>query len=437
MFRAATERELICLLQAQDHELPAGINNNNSNNTKPPKAAATTSTATIPATSLGSAPQLVHTETSSRTAEEASRTQEEEEEDEEEAARRRRRILVDEARSGLLELAFRYLLKGLLPLREKVVTLTGQAWDCSCTEHSSPHCVSCRAQCSSFADGCLMVLERDFVQLLHGELGILLDNRPGVRFLLAGTTLGLLYEGVAPKTGIDEAVLTCLVILTDTQLWARAITLYGTAPKRRPISLRRRRVLDTLSSLPQPNRILEAALNSGSSGSTSFAAAAAAAASANAAVDASGDATAVGMVRQSASTSELGSERLSSSLYKKAPSRASHMDTATTADTIASADYAASANSTHTVFSPRKRPVTIIGGEATEVAVSANAPPSAPNTCDACGGIFEGVQGGENDVVRECACGCVAICYLESLVEAATRRGKRSQDIERDRSQSF
>jgi len=95
-----------------------------------------------------------------------------------------------------LQAAFRYLFTELVRWRGDVEALTGQTWGCDCRASSAAFCDECRQHCSSFADGCLMVLERDFVQLLHGELGVLLDNRPGVQFLLAGCTLGLLYESV-------------------------------------------------------------------------------------------------------------------------------------------------------------------------------------------------------------------------------------------------
>ena len=57
------------------------------------------------------------------------------------------------------------------------------------------------------------MLERDFVQLAHGKRSRVLENRPGVRFVLTGITLALLYESVPEKGGIDELILQVLIIM--------------------------------------------------------------------------------------------------------------------------------------------------------------------------------------------------------------------------------
>jgi hypothetical protein len=48
--------------------------------------------------------------------------------------------------------------------------------------------------------GVIAVLERDFIQLTHGERSYLFE-RSGIQFLLTGITLGILYVSVPQKTG--------------------------------------------------------------------------------------------------------------------------------------------------------------------------------------------------------------------------------------------
>ena len=70
------------------------------------------------------------------------------------------------------------------------------------------------------------MLERDFVQLRHGKGSKLLENRNGIQFLLTGITLGLLYESMPEKTGVDELVLQVLIVMLTPRVWQRAMEQY-------------------------------------------------------------------------------------------------------------------------------------------------------------------------------------------------------------------
>lgn len=111
----------------------------------------------------------------------------------------------------------------------KPQTTPGLEFECDCLKRKTS-CDLCRAPCTNFVEGVLGVLERDFVQLRHGKGSKLLENRNGIQFLLTGITLGLLYESMPEKTGVDELVLQVLIVMLTPRVWQRALEQYGVAP---------------------------------------------------------------------------------------------------------------------------------------------------------------------------------------------------------------
>ena len=103
---------------------------------------------------------------------------------------------------------------------------------CSCLSEAEGSCELCRAMCAEFVLAVISVLERDFVQLLHGNHASLFSDRVGVQFLLGGLTLGLLYESVPEAESVDELVITILTTMLSVPVWKEAVRLYGPAPKR-------------------------------------------------------------------------------------------------------------------------------------------------------------------------------------------------------------
>lgn len=107
---------------------------------------------------------------------------------------------------------------------------TGMKFD-AC--HGCRTCQQCQKITRTFSHGVFSVLERDFVQLIHGHKGSdLLRDRPGVQFLLAGITLGLLYKSILETTGVDRIVAKVLAQMIDMQVWTMALELASPAPAR-------------------------------------------------------------------------------------------------------------------------------------------------------------------------------------------------------------
>lgn len=145
-----------------------------------------------------------------------------------------KKILSDRVRESMLAAASKLIVTELQQqkrLQKEVSSATGLEFECQCLDAKS-NCEKCQSICTNFAEGILSVLERDFMQLLHGERSHLVADREGVRFLLTGVILALLYESVPEKTGLDELVLTALVVMIDAERWTDALELYGAAPKR-------------------------------------------------------------------------------------------------------------------------------------------------------------------------------------------------------------
>jgi len=142
-----------------------------------------------------------------------------------------KKALCDSVRELMLSQASQYLLAELQrdEQRDALVSGTGLEFECDCLKRKTS-CDLCRAPCTNFVEGVLGVLERDFVQLRHGKGSKLLENRNGIQFLLTGITLGLLYESMPEKTGVDELVLQVLIVMLTPRVWQRALEQYGVAP---------------------------------------------------------------------------------------------------------------------------------------------------------------------------------------------------------------
>jgi len=124
----------------------------------------------------------------------------------------------------MLSKASKYLLAELQDDQLREALLKGTGMDFECSLNDLPQVVT------NFVEGVLLVLERDFVQLTHGKGAKCVQNRTGVQFLLTGVMLGLLYESLPEKAGIEEMVLQVLIIMLDPRTWTRALDMYGPAP---------------------------------------------------------------------------------------------------------------------------------------------------------------------------------------------------------------
>ena len=94
-------------------------------------------------------------------------------------------------------------------------------------------CDKCKLFCVKSTEGVLSIVERDYVQLLHGKQSALLENREGVQFLLAGITLALLYESI-PKVDdvLSELFIQTIVVMMDSSTWIRSLEMCGPASRR-------------------------------------------------------------------------------------------------------------------------------------------------------------------------------------------------------------
>lgn len=135
-----------------------------------------------------------------------------------------RHHLTEEVRSALLQAGFKYIphqLKLDRSLVPEVERVTGMKFACGCMA-----CTDCESICLNFAEGVIAVLERDFIQLMHGERSYIFEQS-SVRFLLTGITLGMLYVSVPAKSGLDELILAVLILMMSVDKWVRALELYG------------------------------------------------------------------------------------------------------------------------------------------------------------------------------------------------------------------
>lgn len=147
-----------------------------------------------------------------------------------------KQCLGDVVREHMLQLSGKSLVVRLRDATDRatITRATGLQFTCRCLEDGRS-CPSCQRVCMQFSEGVLTVLERDFVQLAHGQRSTLLQNRPGVRFLLTGVTLALLYEAVPIKAGLENTVLNLLTLMMAPSSWMRALELYGPAPPMPPL----------------------------------------------------------------------------------------------------------------------------------------------------------------------------------------------------------
>lgn len=129
-----------------------------------------------------------------------------------EAQQKYRKQLMENVRASMLQAGFKYIphqLKKDASLIPEVERVTGMKFKCTCLE-----CADCESICLNFAEVCslfpsltskgvIAVLERDFIQLTHGERSYLFE-RAGIQFLLTGIALGILYVSVPPKQGLSR-----------------------------------------------------------------------------------------------------------------------------------------------------------------------------------------------------------------------------------------
>lgn len=142
-----------------------------------------------------------------------------------------KKSLMELVRSSMLRAGFKYIphqLKQDARLIPEVERVTGMRFKDTCMA-----CPDCESICLNFAEGVIAVLERDFIQLTHGERSDLFE-RSGIQFLLTGITLGLLYVSVPAKQGLDELILAVLILMMKVDRWVQALQLYGPAPEPRP-----------------------------------------------------------------------------------------------------------------------------------------------------------------------------------------------------------
>jgi hypothetical protein len=121
------------------------------------------------------------------------------------------KLLCDELCQVMLEQAGKYISAALRKpaMRAEVGKVTGLELDsCKCfSKERLSSCAVCVMHCTSIGEGILTILERDFVQILHGERAAILDPFPGLQFLLSGICVGLLYQSV--PEGVGEFCCCC------------------------------------------------------------------------------------------------------------------------------------------------------------------------------------------------------------------------------------
>ena len=104
----------------------------------------------------------------------------------------------------MLETGCKYIHTALCnsKMRKDVTLVTGLCLDdCACFKAVHKSCVVCLSQCTNIAEGALTVLERDLMQLMHGEHAAMFQKRGGVEFLLSGIALGQLYQSLPETSG--------------------------------------------------------------------------------------------------------------------------------------------------------------------------------------------------------------------------------------------
>ena len=153
-------------------------------------------------------------------------------------------------------------------IRKDIMIETCNNFTCACPGDGGSLCEECVARAEELNSSILFILERDFLQLWHGHQGRSFCNRIGVRFLLAGITLAILYRRLPPTPTMVGLVTRTLVAMLDQDLWCAALKEHGPAPKaaamvtearsRRTITVSARAHL--LSHLPHHVRYLPSSL---------------------------------------------------------------------------------------------------------------------------------------------------------------------------------
>eukprot|EP00053_Salpingoeca_punica_P016415 m.155229 g.155229 ORF g.155229 m.155229 type:complete len:278 (-) comp16960_c0_seq5:1444-2277(-) len=144
------------------------------------------------------------------------------------------KLLCDELCQVMLEQGGKFIAAALrqASMRAEVARVTGLDLDsCKCfSKERMSSCSVCVMHCTSIGEGILTVLERDFVQILHGERAGMFDPFPGLQFLLSGICLGLLYQSVPEGVGMSMLVRSVLCIMVPVERWADAIARHGPLP---------------------------------------------------------------------------------------------------------------------------------------------------------------------------------------------------------------
>ncbi len=101
---------------------------------------------------------------------------------------------------------------------------------CDCGKNSTVLCPSCQTRAEDLTTGVFSVFERDMILMIMGKQGAVLAARPGIQFLLAGIVLGKFYQRLPPSQQMVGLTTRAIQAMLDPFIWTTALQVHGPAP---------------------------------------------------------------------------------------------------------------------------------------------------------------------------------------------------------------
>eukprot|EP00042_Codosiga_hollandica_P023890 m.97309 g.97309 ORF g.97309 m.97309 type:complete len:390 (-) comp51354_c0_seq2:1613-2782(-) len=117
-------------------------------------------------------------------------------------------------------------------LLEATKSTSPSAWKAVASPYSElPLCSECMRRAHEFAKAIFLIFERDFMQLVLGHLGNIISSRIGVQFILTGIVLSQFYLRLPPSNNMIGMTTRALITMSNPEVWQSALRLYGPAPR--------------------------------------------------------------------------------------------------------------------------------------------------------------------------------------------------------------